>query len=95
NPQYKRDIIPGHGKPYLLNLPVSEALTFSEKRDSIYNYNFNTFFANINPNTNNGGNADDKERITHIVGKKETLMSIANKYGVTSSQIKKWNNLSS
>lgn len=93
NPQYKRDIIPGHGKPYLLNLPVSEALTFSEKRDSIYNYNFNTFFANINPN--NGGNADDKERITHVVGKKETLMSIANKYGVTSSQIKKWNNLSS
>lgn len=39
NPQYKKDIIPGNGKPYALKLPSQLAYTFAEKEKDIANYN--------------------------------------------------------
>jgi len=46
NPQYKRDIIPGNEKPYVLKLPSTQAYSFGEKENEIANYNAEALFAN-------------------------------------------------
>ena len=39
NPQYRRDIVPGHTKPMALKLPLSDVSRFIDNEDSIYAYN--------------------------------------------------------
>jgi len=46
NPQYKKDIIPGHIKPYPLRLTVDMTMAFVQFSDSIYAYNDSLFFKN-------------------------------------------------
>ncbi|GHU80948.1 lytic transglycosylase [Bacteroidia bacterium] len=46
NPQYKRDIIPGNEKPYVLKLPANHAYAFVEKENDIANYNVDDLFTN-------------------------------------------------
>ncbi|MDR2690901.1 MAG: transglycosylase SLT domain-containing protein [Dysgonamonadaceae bacterium] len=44
NPQYKKDVIPGNGKPYVLKLPSQMACAFAEKENDIANYNIEGLF---------------------------------------------------
>lgn len=44
NPQYKKDIVPGHVKPYPLRLPVENYANFITLSDSIYAYNDSLYF---------------------------------------------------
>ena len=46
NPQYKRDIIPGNEKPYVLKLPSTQASFFGEKENEIAGYNAEALFTN-------------------------------------------------
>lgn len=46
NPQYKKDIIPGNKKPYVLKLPANQAYLFTEKENDIVKYNANDLFTN-------------------------------------------------
>jgi membrane-bound lytic murein transglycosylase D len=46
NPQYKRDIIPGNGKPYALSLPSTYAYLFIDKEQDIAGYNTDVLFTN-------------------------------------------------
>ncbi|MDR1632243.1 MAG: transglycosylase SLT domain-containing protein [Dysgonamonadaceae bacterium] len=46
NPQYKKNIIPGNGKPYALKLPSNLAFAFVEKENDIANYNIEGLFTN-------------------------------------------------
>jgi membrane-bound lytic murein transglycosylase D len=46
NPQYKKDIIPGNGKPYALKLPSAQTYAFVEKENDIANYNIEGLFTN-------------------------------------------------
>jgi len=39
NPQYRRDIVPGHTKPSALKLPLTDVSRFIDSQDSIYAYN--------------------------------------------------------
>ncbi|MDR0732809.1 MAG: transglycosylase SLT domain-containing protein [Dysgonamonadaceae bacterium] len=39
NPQYRRDVIPGNGKPYVLKLPTSLAYAFAEKEPAMASSN--------------------------------------------------------
>lgn len=41
------------------------------------------------------GNSDAADRVNHIVARGETLESIADKYGVSAEDIRRWNNLKS
>ena len=94
NPQYKKDIIPGNlSKSYALKLPALHAYNFVGLVDSISNHRANELFANRTYVGKNSGN--NKEKVTHKVTKGETLVSIGNKYGVTASNIRKWNGLKS
>ena len=99
NPQYKRDIIPGNVRPSVLKLPAAETYAFVSHEDTVYTYRAEDLLANcIALNTSFSG--EDKalatrERITHTVKAGENLYTIANIYGVTARDIRKWNGLKS
>jgi membrane-bound lytic murein transglycosylase D len=91
NPQYKQDIIPGNSKPRALKLPTMKAYAFVELQDSIAKYRADELFTNrVSESTGN-----TTEKVSHVVKNGETLISIANRYGVTTASIRKWNGLRS
>lgn len=97
NPQYKRDIIPGYTGTAVLKLPAEKTYAFVDKEDSIYQYRMADYLPDYLM-AQNGGSAslsDSREQITHIVDRNENIHKIANRYGVTARDIKKWNRLSS
>jgi len=89
NPQYRRDIIPGHSKPYSLQLPAAYAYGFVGLEDSIAMHRVDELFAHRTQKVSN------QEKITHKVKSGETMAVIANQYGVTTAQIRRWNGLNS
>ena len=93
NPQYRHEIIPGNEKEYILRIPYNYTNAFIDHEDSLYTYKASEFF---NPvvikKIKDGG---DGERIVHRVRSGEVLGSIALRYRVSVSQIKRWNNLRS
>ncbi len=102
NPQYKEDLIPGAYEPYSLRLPMDKIAVFIDKSDSVYAYQHDTFFpprkvVEPQPVTSSRSSARaGKGSLTiHKIRAGESLGTIARKYGVTVSQIKKWNGLRS
>lgn len=97
NPQYKRDIIPGNTGACVLKLPAAETYAFVDRTDTVYLHKAGELLANcldMNPADGPSPKAT-QERITHVVLHGENLYTIANRYGVTARDIKKWNRLSS
>lgn len=98
NPQYKRDIIPGNAGPSVLKLPAVETYTFIDKEDTVFTHRAEELLAHCLP-TGNGdgqtGSSTTRERITHIVKNGENIYTIANRYGVAASDVRKWNGLRS
>ncbi|GHU61856.1 lytic transglycosylase [Bacteroidia bacterium] len=97
NPQYKKDIIPGNTKPRPLKLPAMQTFAFVEVEDSIADYNADVYFKNRTTVDlgSPSGKKTNQEKVIHKVASGETMLSIANKYGVTSQNIRKWNGLKS
>jgi FOG: LysM repeat len=91
NPQYKQDIIPGHVTPRILKLPTLQTYAYIHYEDSIPNHRRGDFFQNRDiAGDYSGGN-----KITHKVASGETLPDIASRYGVSLSNLRKWNGLKS
>ena len=91
NPAYKHDIIPYLSKKgYKLVLPISEIDNFVSREDSIYAYvdKVNKKNANKMPKY-----YEANDMIRYKVKSGDVLGSIADKYGVRVSEIKKWNKL--
>lgn len=98
NPQYKRDIIPGNAGPCTLKLPAADTYAFVDKEDTVYVHRAEELLANCveyNPGWSDRGRPATREKVTHVVLRGENLYTIANRYGVTAKDIKKWNHLSS
>lgn len=97
NPQYKRDIVPGNTGDAVLKLPASDTYAFVDKEDSIYQYRVEEFLPSYLVTISGGSisGVATREQVTHIVLKNENIYTIANRYGVTPQEIKKWNRLSS
>lgn len=98
NPQYKRDIVPGNAGPSVLKLPAAETYAFVGKEDTVYTHRIEELLANSAQIANPNGalpKGATRERITHKVLKGENLYTIANRYGVTAKEIRKWNSLRS
>jgi len=91
NPQYKRDIVPGNTGPVVLKLPASQAYAFVDKEDTIYRDDPGLLLANA---TEKNGKSI-RERVVHITQRGENLYTVANRYGVTARDIRKWNGLGS
>ena len=102
NPQYKREIIPGHIKPCVLKLPVAATYAYIDKKDTISAYRADELLAAYLPKRYTESSSDDQEdkpsepkteMIRYTVKSGENLYTIANKYGVTAQNIRKWNNM--
>lgn len=98
NPQYKREIVPGNVAPSVLKLPAAETYTFVDQEDSIHLHRAEELLAQcrpLNAEVKGAGSAANRERLVHIVKSGENLYTIANRYGVTAKDIRKWNQLRS
>ena len=93
NPQYKREIIPGNIQPSVLKLPVSATCSFIDKEDTLYTHRVEELLANYIPADSSSEDGSTKETIRHTVISGENLYTIANKYGVTAQNIRRWNKL--
>ena len=98
NPQYKRDIIPGNIQPQILKLPTIQAYAYIEKENEIASYRADELFTNRTYVANSpvaSSTVSRTQRIIHTVVSGETVQTIANKYGVTAANVRRWNNLGS
>ncbi len=103
NPSYKRGVVPNiEGKKHYLRLPLEKLAVFISNEDKMYayaNYDFNRrekpYFRD-EMLASRGGSYDLNTNIKfHKVRRGENLSIIARKYGVTVSEIKRWNGLKS
>jgi membrane-bound lytic murein transglycosylase D len=91
NPQYVKDIIPATDTtPYVLRIPTQYALQFVEKEKDIYAYKTQEM---VDKEKILKEVKEVSNRMLHTVKKGETLASIAKKYHISVSNLKKWNNL--
>ncbi len=98
NPQYRKDIIPGDVRPYSLRLPSQMIYSYLMNEDSIISDSRGMGPRGVVEVGQTATSANGTYReITkwHKVARGETLAQIARKYGVTVSDIKKWNGLRS
>lgn len=91
NPQFTKEMIPANDtSTYVLRLPSQDALKFVEKEQEIYAYKTKETIEKEKVVEQVKSVSD---RTVHTVKKGETLASVARKYHVTVSNLKKWNNL--
>lgn len=91
NPQYTKEIIPANDSTYyVLRLPSQDALKFVEKEQEIYAFKTKETIE-MEKVVEQVKSVSD--RTVHTVKKGETLASIARKYHVSVSNLKRWNNL--
>lgn len=91
NPAYRYKIIPKHSsKPYHLVLPADKLGLFIANEDSIYRIAAQDFEKN---KKSAPAIVEMNDRIRHKVRRGEVLGTIAEKYGVGVSSIRRWNGL--
>lgn len=95
NPQYKREIIPGNICPSVLKLPLSATYSFIDNEYSLYKHRIEELLANYVPVDAASEDGSTSEKIRHTVQSGENLYMIANRYGVTAQNIRRWNRLKS
>jgi membrane-bound lytic murein transglycosylase D len=100
NPQYRHDIIPGDTHTYSLVLPSMQVYSYIMSEDSIVAHDAQLYARRsvVEPTSleelEASGEYTTKLVVkTHKVQRGETLSGIAKKYGVSVSDIKKWNGL--
>lgn len=94
NPQYRADIVPGNTKPYALRLPNDELLAFIDQQDTIIARSLVEKRVTVAPAgySTIGGNPSGPYTL-HKIRSGESLSTIAERYGVSVSTLKQWNNL--
>lgn len=93
NPAYKLDIIPKvSGKPYVLRLPKRALGTFVANEEAIYAFAEQEIAKQEKPLPQM---VESEDRVRYKVRSGDYLGKIAQRYGVSVSQIKQWNGLRS
>ena len=104
NPSYKREEIPYiTGENHYLRLPVNKVAVFTSNEDKIYafvqyesNKRERPYESMLANNSNFSDNDGTVSRIKyHKVRRGESLSRISDRYGITMSELKKWNHLRS
>ena len=103
NPQYKVDVIPaGAGKNYALRLPYAHVNDFIDNQDTIFKHErskyFNDSYKSANPYSRikvagGPGNTAGKTKLVYTVKSGDVPGAIARRYGVTTADLRYWNNL--
>jgi membrane-bound lytic murein transglycosylase D len=85
NPQFRTNVVPASSRTYALSLPANKASLFLKYEDTICKESKDTITKNSVISLNSG------TIVYHKVRKGETFNSIANKYGVSASNLRRWN----
>ena len=101
NPQFRKDIIPGNNHPYALVLPSQQCLSYILSQDAILALDADLYSRRTyaEPGQRRTVAADSTllvdhiVKVTHTVKRGENIRDIAKKYGVSATDIKRWNNL--
>ena len=88
NPQFKRDMIMGTQDEYFIKLPIKYIKDFISLEDSIAVYNIAQYF-DVEDDTKEYVSKEVK--LSHKVRRGESWTSIANRYAVSVSDLRKWN----
>ena len=91
NPQFRKDIIPGNEKDYVLRLPNDMLGRFLEHEDSIYNHK--TSIYNSRRSVAAIKELPASKAKYHRIRNGETLGSISRRYGVSINQLKRLNGI--
>ncbi len=95
NPQYKLKLIPASGEGNVLVLPAKNILEFTEREKEFRNHKPAQKHPYINPPARNTNYAEKgKTKTYYTVRSGDVLGTIAERNGVTVSQLKRWNNMS-
>ncbi|MGV3697759.1 LysM peptidoglycan-binding domain-containing protein [Flavobacterium sp.] len=106
NPSYKRDEVPYiTGESHYLRLPLNKVAVFTSNEDKIYAFcryeadKREKPFQSQSQWASRGSNNSNESTVSrvkyHKVRKGDSLSEISNRYGVTMSELKKWNRLKS
>ena len=97
NPSYKREEVPYiTGQNHFLRLPIDKIAVFTSNEDKIYAYADYELSKKERPFEKTAVASTDFGNIKyHKVRKGESLSEISDRYGVTVSELKKWNRLRS
>ena len=88
NPQYRADIVPVRAGRSALTIPASKLKRFITMEDSIYLHTRDSVGkAQVVTTTDE----PEQIRVVHKVKRNETMNKVASRYGVTVSDIKRWN----
>jgi membrane-bound lytic murein transglycosylase D len=106
NPQYRRDILPGAFSPCPLRLPAQYASKYIDNESAILNYRrdelFSGEFKTITPTSFRSGRyssytpgppSGNMQKVYHTIRNGENLGGIAEKYKVSVSNLRYWNNI--
>ncbi len=94
NPQYRADIVPGNTKPYALRLPNEELLAFIDQQDTIISRSLVEKRHTVAPaGYSTIGSTPSGPYTLHKIKSGESLSTIAQRYGISVSTLKQWNNL--
>lgn len=100
NPQYKKDILPGSSALCTLRLPHNYISTFIDSQDTIYTHREAELFSNRKtvsikevPEAISKPVIKRARTTYHKIRRGETISEIADKYGVSVRELKKWNRL--
>lgn len=85
NPQFRTDVVPASSRPYAFSLPAAKSSQFIRLEDSIYRMSRDTIARHSVIPTSSS------EVVYHKVKRGETYNSIASHYGVSVSNLKRWN----
>ncbi len=103
NPSYKREEVPYiTGESHYLRLPVNKVAVFTSNEDKIYAFvkyesnkrerPYESMVASTNSNDSDNDGTVSRLKF-HKVRKGDSLSEISDKYGITMSELKKWNHL--
>lgn len=99
NPQYKKDLIPGNSFACSLSLPSQNVALFVNNEKTIFDYKSDELFTKRREvevdksETKTTHSSLRKAKVRHKVRRGETLGTIADKYGVSVSKLKKLNHI--
>ena len=95
NPQYRRDIIPGDLRPFVLRLPFAYTMAFIEQRESVLAYRADELVHNRRAEVEaaRASTAAGGTGTIHVVRSGETLGHIARQHGTTAARIAQLNGI--
>ena len=97
--QYKKDLIPGNSFACSLSLPSENVALFVNNEKTIFDYKSDELFTKRREvevdksETKTTPSSSRKAKVRHKVRRGETLGTIADKYGVSVSKLKKLNHI--